>query len=290
MFAGFCLAAFGDDLNAQVDTTYCNTDGRTYTGRRVLSATAFVGVNSALLAYEKKAWWSGKKADHFFFHADWDQDFRDQDKFGHMFGGYFLTKGGDALLRSACVSKPKAIALAATYAMLFQLQMEIWDGRFEKYGFSYADLVANTTGMSLAVLQYKYPRLVAIKPTVSYWPTKALRNGGGTEDFRASLDYSGQTYWLSTDVESILSDEAKKHWPGVVRFSIGHSITDWVDPVTGGTQRAQRKILLSLDLDADKIPGNNPVWKRVKHTLSYIRFPAPALQLTPELKLIGIYK
>jgi len=42
--------------------------------------SAFIGGNAYLYHYFKKAWWSGTKAPHFFFHADWDQWFRDQDK------------------------------------------------------------------------------------------------------------------------------------------------------------------------------------------------------------------
>jgi hypothetical protein len=45
--------------------------------RRVGVGAVFVGGNAALYSYFKRAWWSGEKADHFFFHADWDQDFRD---------------------------------------------------------------------------------------------------------------------------------------------------------------------------------------------------------------------
>ena len=46
----------------------------------------------------------------------------------------------------------------------------------------------------------------------------------------------------------------------------------------------------SLDFDAEKLPGDNRLWKTVKHQLSYIHFPAPTLQLTPKLLGIGFYK
>lgn len=272
-----------------MDSAYCKPESLGQSERRALAAATFVAGNGGLYLYFKKAWWSGEKAPKFFFQPDWDLNFRDQDKFGHFLGGYHLARVGDALLRASCVSEPKAIALAAAYATLFQLQIEVFDGRFAKYGFSYADVLANTTGMGLAVAQHFHPALRAYKPTISYWQTEALRNGKNGE-LRPSLDYSGQTYWISTDVNAVLPDSKKKYWPAIIRVSVGHSITDWIDPATGASIRAQRKILLSLDLDADKLPGNNPAWNRVKHTLSYIRFPAPALQLTPDLKIIGVYR
>ena len=57
-------------------------------------ATGFVAGNIELWHYFKKAWWSGEKAPHFFFRSDWDEDFRDQDKFGHLLGGYQLSRVG----------------------------------------------------------------------------------------------------------------------------------------------------------------------------------------------------
>ena len=252
--------------------------------------SAFVGVNAYLYHYFKQAWWSGERAPHFFFQSDWDQEFRDQDKFGHMLGGYHLARVGYAGLRAACVSRKKAIIWSAAYAAAFQLQIEIFDGQFKKYGFSYADMIANTTGQALAVMQEIHPGLRVIKPTFSYHKTLALKNSANTSELRPSLDYSGQTYWFSTDVNRLLPDEAKPYWPSFIRFSVGHSITDWVDPETGVTQRAKRKIVLSLDFDPEKLPGQAPWWRSVKHTLSYYRFPAPALELTPTVHMSPWYR
>jgi hypothetical protein len=259
--------------------------------RRAGVATAFIGGNAALYSYFKQAWWSGEKADHFFFHADWDEDFRDQDKLGHAYGGYHLARFGNSYVRSACVSKTKAIAWSAAYAAVFQLQIEIWDGMYKKYGFSYADLLANTAGTALAVLHETHPRTRAIKPTISYAPSAAMRNRDNIPgELRPSLDYTGQTYWLSADIDALLPQESRAFWPSFLRISVGHSITDWIDPRTGANIRAKRKILLTLDFDAEKLPGDNRIWKTFKRQLSYIHLPSPALQITPDLELIGWYR
>ncbi|MEO5589451.1 MAG: DUF2279 domain-containing protein [Gemmatimonadaceae bacterium] len=268
----------------------CPLSPREVNLRRAGVAAVFVGGNAGLYSYFKRAWWSGEKADHFFFHADWDENFRDQDKFGHMFGGYHLARYGNAFVRSACVSPRRATVISAAYAAAFQLQIEIWDGLYKKYGFSYADLIANTSGTALEVLHETYPATRAVKPTISYYPSAALRNDNLNTELRPTLDYSGQTYWFSTDVNALLPTSAKPFWPSFIRFSVGHSITNWIDPETGANIRAQRKLLLSLDFDAEKLPGNNPLWKTIKRQLSYIRFPAPALQLTPDLRVIGWYR
>jgi hypothetical protein len=271
----------------------CPLTSSQLTAVRTGVATAFVAGNAYLYHYFKKAWWSGVRAPHFFFHADWDQEFRDQDKFGHMLGGFHLARLGYAGMREACVGKNKALFWAAAYAAAFQLQIEIFDGQFKKYGFSYADMIANTTGQTLAVMQELHPRLKAIKPTFSYHRTQALinsENGAVVSELRPSLDYSGQTYWFSADMNELLPAAAKPYWPSFIRLSAGHSVTDWINPDTGVPQRAQRKLLLSLDFDPEKLPGNAPLWKTIKHTLSYYRFPAPALELTPKLHLSPWYK
>jgi hypothetical protein len=118
-----------------------------------------------------------------------------------------------------------------------------------------------------------------------------MRNAGNIPgELRPSLDYSGQTYWLSTDVNALLPENAKPFWPSFLRISAGHSITDWIDPRTGANIRARRKLLLSIDFDAEKLPGDNRMWKTVKHQLSYIHFPSPTIELTPKFQAIGFYK
>jgi hypothetical protein len=285
-------AATGDSTrDSTALRSACGAGDESVQTRRVAAGAVFVGANAALYSYFKRAWWSGTKAKHFFFHADWDEDFRDQDKFGHMFGGYQLTRLGEALLRGACASKAHALLWSAAYATAFQLQIEIYDGMYQKYGFSYADLIANTTGMAFAVAQQKYPTLRAIKPTMSYSRSAAMRNAKNIPgELRPSLDYSGQTYWFSTDVNALLPDAAKPYWPSFLRVSAGHSITDWVNPKTGATMRAQRKLLLSIDLDIEKLPGDNPIWRTVKRNLSYAHLPSPALQLTPKFEGIKWYR
>ena len=96
--------------------------------------------------------------------------------------------------------------------------------------------------------------------------------------------------WFAVDVDQLLPESAKPYWPSFIRFSAGHSVTDWINPETGNPQRAKRKIVLSLDFDPEKLPGNAPLWRTIKHTLSYYRFPAPALELTPKLHISPWYR
>ena len=50
------------------------------------------------------------------------------------------------------------------------------------------------------------------------------------------------------------------------------------------------QVPLTFDVDPDKLPGDAPLWRSIKRTLSYYHFPAPALQLTPNLRGIAWYR
>jgi uncharacterized protein YfiM (DUF2279 family) len=283
------MLAIALPLRAQETDASTRCTGRSGTVTRAGVATAFVGANAALYAYFDQAWWSGEKSD---FWVNWERGapFRGQDKLGHLFGGYHLARMGNDLMQLGCVSPGRAAWLSAAYAAAFQLQIEVWDGTQKEYGFSPPDLVANTAGTALAWGQTRSSVLRAFKPTISYDRTDALRDAADGSELRTTVDYSGQTYWLSADMDALLGEDASAWWPGIVRLSLGHTITDWVDPATGRSQWAHRRILLSLDLDPEKLPGDHPLWNRIKHELSYYRFPAPAIQLYPSVKGIAWHK
>ncbi|HEX2779934.1 MAG TPA: DUF2279 domain-containing protein [Gemmatimonadaceae bacterium] len=269
----------------------CDSKAYRVASRTTVGTAALAG-NVALYQYFRQAWWSGARAEHMWVNWEHHEPFREMDKFGHAYAGYHLARLGGDLLGGACVSRTKAVWYGAAYAAAFQLQIEYWDGKQAKYGFSPPDLIANTAGAGYAVAQHYYAPLRFVKPTISYARTTASRRFGRAQgsELRPTTDYSGQTYWLSVDVDGLLPASAARWWPGFVRASVGHSITDYVDPVTGRGQWAKREIVLSLDLDPEKLPGNNPVWRRVKHELSYYRFPAPALRLTPTVKGVRWYR
>lgn len=254
-------------------------------GRRVAQtavAGTFVGGNLALYEYFRRAWWSGERAT-FHVNYDWNGYYRDQDKLGHALGGYLLSESGRELLQAACMSEKRATVWAVAYAAAFQLQIEIWDGTQAKYGFSPPDLLFNSVGQALSLSHAFVPTMRAVMPTFSYGRTRALKNVQGGRipgDLRPTVDYSGQTYWLSIDVDTLLHGRARRLWPDPLRLSIGHTISDWVDPATGNFVRARRRMLVSLDLDPLKLPGQAPWWITVKKGLRHYHFPSPALEFS----------
>lgn len=274
----------------RLDAQTSDCTGRERTIRRTVAGATFVGANAAMYAYFDNAWWSGETRD-FWVNYDWDMSFRDQDKAGHFLGGYHLTRIGSGLMRFACVSPRKAVAFSAAYATLFQLQIEIWDAKQKLYGFSPPDLLFNTAGAAWGVGQHYSRTLNAIRPTISYHQSLMRRLGvGENASLRLTTDYAGQTYWFSVNPDDLLPRELGRYWPGLLRFSAGHSVTDWRDPYTGTEIRGKRVIVLSLDVDPRRIPGNHPMWRSFLEQVSYYRFPAPALLIAPSVDGVRWYQ
>ena len=260
------------------------------TVRRVAVGGTFVAANVALQQYFKKAWWSGEKRD-FWTNHDWRQPFREHDKAGHMYGGFHITRYGTDLLVFACVPRSKAVWYAASYAAAYQLQIELWDAKQAMYGFSPPDLIFNTLGAALGVATSRREDGSSLRPAMSYHKSKARKLGVGiNRDMRLTTDYTGQTYWMSVNPRNVLNEQAGRMWPKMLRVSAGYGITNWRDPYTAENRFAHRKFLLSVDLDPEQLPGSHPVLKRIKREMSYYRFPAPALQLTPSFKGVKWYR
>ena len=279
-----------DDSAAVAYARECRNPSRDVA--RAAAALGLTGGYAGLYLYFHHVWWSGAPAQRWFVQNDWDKEERDADKFGHLFGGYQLTRLTSELLEAGCVAPSRAIVWGALYAYAFQFQIEEWDGTQQLYGFNPSDLVADAAGALLAVAQSHSERLRYIKPVWSYRPTLAYRNRnlpGHNGQPRATTDYAGQTYWFAIDVHGLLTDRAKPFWPSFIRLSPGYSITDYIDPATGGVLRAKRRFLVSLDLDPEKLPGDNRIWRTVKHELAFLRIPGPTVQLTPTRKFFAAY-
>ncbi len=121
------------------------------------------------------------------------------DKFGHMFSNYTLTRGTTQILRRGGWSQTTSVSLSASLSLAFFTLIEFKDGYHANFGFAWGDMVANVTGIGLAVLMETVPwfdRHFDIR--LEYLPTalfiEQLREDGIVN---AAEDYSGQTFLLS---------------------------------------------------------------------------------------------
>ena len=107
---------------------------------------------STELIYLRFVWYKDHERVPFHFYND-NKGYLQIDKFGHAFGAYFESYIGYHWLRSAGVSRNKSLLYGGTLGFLLQAPIEIFDGIYEGWGFSWGDMLANTSGAALLIGQ-----------------------------------------------------------------------------------------------------------------------------------------
>lgn len=164
--------------------------------------------------------------------------------------------------------------IGAVASWLFYLQIEIFDGQFEQWGFSLGDLAANTAGALMPVLSSHLPFLQKFSLKLSYAPKEIQLQQYMIED------YAGMTYWLTSNPQDFFRF-MEPVWPDFLNLAFGYSIT----------QKAHGDIELyvSLDYDLTTIQTRSFFWNRVLYYLNFIHLPAPAIKIQPVPKYYLFY-
>ena len=112
------------------------------------------------------------------------------DKLGHMYSSYLIAESiGNGLLRDN--DADFAATYSALWASSLMLYVEVFDGYSADHGFSYEDILFNSTGIAFSYLRTRNPRLKELLDyRLDYQPSK------GMEGFHPVTDYSGMRYLL----------------------------------------------------------------------------------------------
>ena len=90
-------------------------------------------------------WYRDHERVPFHFYND-SKGYLQMDKWGHGYSAYHESQLSYHALRWAGLTKNKAIWYGGTAGLLFQTPIEIFDGLYEGWGFSWSDMAANTFG------------------------------------------------------------------------------------------------------------------------------------------------
>lgn len=229
----------------------------------------------------------------FHFH-EWDRDIREyqqMDKIGHFVEAYFMSHLASRIYRWSGFSAKKSIWWGAATGLLWMTQIEVTDGFFKNWGFSYLDYTMNVLGCGYAVLQQFYPeQLKAFRFKVSYWPSVAYKNDLYSTVSKSVLDdYEGFTWWFAVNVHDALPGKWRQNYPGWLKpwgLAVGQSAKGIAQDVFGG----YREIFIALDFDVTKIPtGDSQFLKFVKDMVNFVHLPLPAVRITPDAVVYGFY-
>lgn len=266
----------------EADTTF--NKGRTIGISSALGST-WVGATIAIQSVWYNEYWDNQF--HFF---DDSKEWLGMDKAGHAYTANSIIKNTTSLYRWAGCSREHSLILGSSIALGYMSTIEILDGFSKKWGFSWSDMLANSSGILWYVWQdllwedqkIKMKFSAHLTPYAQYRP-EAL---GETFSERILKDYNGQTYWLTIAPASFTSQPTK--FPKWLGFSLGYSIdsklnghnnTYIIYGADGSTTtfNAKSMYLFSLDIDFENIPSKRAWLRSILKVVNHVKVPFPTL-------------
>ena len=262
--------------------------------RNTVVITEAVLATTTLVALDQ-LWYSDFDRSSFQFTNDYG-DWNGLDKFGHVFSAYQLGRYGYNLLGWSGVREKDRLLYGATLGFTFLTALEFMDAYSSEWGFSWSDMAANALGTGLFIGQHLLWKDQRISLKFSFQQTEyaILSPDQLGKSFIENIvkDYNGQTYWLSFNIKSFLSNSFLPHW---FNIAIGYG----ADGMLNGTfenpnlsvQSPFRQYYLSFDIDLTKINTNSHFLKTLFDVFNFIKIPSPTLEYSSKngLKFHAIY-
>lgn len=280
-------------------------------GRFWVTAAAGTAIYTTASAILWNSWYKDYPISGFRFFDD-RGEWQNMDKVGHFTQTWIESYNGFNGARWTGMKRKNARWTGVALGMTLQLTIEIMDGFSEKWGFSWADIGANTLGAGFFLGQellwqeqrFKL-KVSSNQPTYSDEPifstdgnaVSSIKNRaddlyGGTAAQTFFKDYNAQTYWLSGNVHSFLKNKENSKFPRWLNIAVGYGANNmfggysntWTegnatftaDPIQ---YERYKEFYLSFDVDLSKLKVKHPAARFALGLLNWIKIPAPALEI-----------
>jgi hypothetical protein len=237
-------------------------------------------------------------------HREW----MEIDKAGHILTAYTQSKWASNAFFWAGMKNKNAALAGMSVGMFLQGTLEILDGFSTEWGFSWADMLANTSGCALYGVQQAVwdeqrmvlkisntPRRYSTAPIPSFngLKTSSLRQRAndlyGANYFQTFFkDYNALTFWLSINPKSFAKNSSFPAW---LNIAIGYG----ADNMYGGYKNEwptakpefvlsekdfprYRQLYVSLDIDLSKIKTKSKAVNTLLRTINFIKIPSPTIE------------
>ena len=251
------------------------------------------------LSFLSYYWYKDHERVPFHFYND-RKGYLQMDKAGHAYAAYHESYSAYYSLRWAGVDKRRALIYGAPIGFLFEAPIEIFDGLYEGWGFSWWDIIANTAGTVLFTTQEIFFDEQIVTMKFSYSPSgypKYHEILGETPIENFIYDYNGHTYWLSGNLKRLTGIQKL---PGWLNIAIGYSgngmIKEFKNPDYYNGEPfpyldRYRQWVFSFDVDFSRIPSKKKWVKRIFKQINLIKIPFPALEVNrvDGIKFLLIY-
>lgn len=270
------------------------TVGPINSGRLWLVGGTMFAANAAIMIYYFTTFYNDEYAKTAPFHTfnDWYNADLNVDKLGHIWGTQAYVQALYHMFRWTNMQEQDAMYWSSGTALLYQFEMEITDGLYEKWGFSWWDMGANTVGAVWPNLQRIYPELQPVMLKMSYHPSASVKKNWVEHDYLR--DYDGFTYWLTLAVADVLPASLKPWWPDWLGIAVGYGANNTmlgknIYNSADGVGQGEQEWYIALDYDLRKLPGDSAFLRWLKESLNVFHLPAPAVRITPSAVYYGLY-
>jgi hypothetical protein len=223
---------------------------------------------------------------HFF---DDNGEWLQYDKVGHFGATYYVGKWGIGMFDWTGMDHKKAVWIGGSLGMVFLTTIEIFDGFSEQWGFSWGDMIANTSGYALLMSQQLLWDEQRITIKFSFHTSEYAQyrpdQFGTTFPEHLFKDYNGTTTWLSGNIHSFLKKDAK--FPAWLNISVGYG----VEGLTGASENVSdyngnpvppypryRQFYIAPDIDLTKIKTKSKFLHSFFSVFGFLKIPAPTVE------------
>lgn len=254
--------------------------------RLIAVSSVALGLYIGGMTYLEYVWYKDHKRVPFHYYNDL-RAYNQLDKFGHTFSSYVESYIGFHTFLWTGLPRNKAIWYGGLMGFFLQLPVEIWDGMYEGWGFSWGDVAANALGSAILIGQELAFREQLVRYKFSFRPSPYAPQANGYlgKGFdELFLDYNGHTYWFSVGLNRIIPSTVIPDWLNIAAgYGIGgvigsfENLTSYNGKPIPELER-YRKFLFSLDIDLTKIPTKNKFLKSVFNCMFMVKVPFPAVE------------
>lgn len=217
--------------------------------------------------------------------GDWMQ----MDKFCHATTAYHTCLFGDESMRLAGVDSKRSALYGGAYSLLFMTSIELMDGGYEGWGFSWGDMAADVGGIMLYTAQQLLWDEQRISLKYSFHPTDYAQYNpeelGHNLISQSLKDYNGITIWATCNVKELFLD-SKSAFPEWLTIDFGYGAKGMVAPQPTSDFERIRQFYFAPGVDLAKLPVENRYLKALLRALSFIKLPTPALEYNTSDKFV----
>ena len=217
--------------------------------------------------------------------GDWLQ----MDKLCHATTSYHTCVFGDESMRLAGLDPKRSALFGGAYSLLFMTTIELMDSGYEGWGFSWGDMAADVSGVTLYTAQQLLWDEQRISLKYSFHPTEYAQYNpeelGHNLISQSLKDYNGITIWAAFNIKELLLD-TDSDFPEWLTIDVGYGAKGMVAPQPTADFDRVRQFYLSPGVDLAKLPVENRYLKAVLRALSFIKLPVPALEYNASDKFV----